>query len=395
MAINDKKRTFVAKSIPIPMKKILIVEDELIIAHEIKRALTKLNYQVVDTVDCAEDAIAAVQEVLPDLVLMDINIAGKQDGIATATLLKKQFELPIIFLTAFSDEATIERAKTAEPYGFIVKPFDARDLKTTIEIVLHKHQQDREQQARNARITRVFSHIDKVVVAVDANFMLDFLNATAHDITQIYDNLNTYHLNDTVLFYSLEEHKRMDWTRLLQQATDSLREKMWCYFPETGKEIPLSVQINRIVNNDEQQSTAGWSFILSEDDSNFETQDNIAEKNAEVALSDAEEGNFAKYFFAKKGNKYHKIALNDILWVEALENYVIINTPKDKYTVFSSLKNIEQKLPSDLFFKTHRSYIVNLDKVDGYEEGFVSIQGKPIPVSRSTKDELKQKIHLL
>lgn len=369
--------------------KILIVEDELIIAREIKRTIQRLGYETLEPASTAEEALLAIETQKPDLVLMDIHIDGELDGIETANLVRTLHQIPVIFLTAFSDEATIERAKTAEPYGFIVKPFDERDLKTTIEIVLYKHTKDREQDARESKLSQAFSHIEQMVITVKPDFTIELLNKAAAELTQINVH-EAHHLNDTVLFYA-EPRKRIDWSKRLTIQDELPKEKLLCFFPETGNELQLFVKIHRITLDDEEDTTAGWTFVLSA----TETTDKPTSITATLNANDEEELAGAKYFFAKKGTKYHKINISDILWIEALENYVIIHTIKDKYTVFSSMKNIEQKLSPDLFLKIHRSYIVNLDKIEGYEEGFVQIGGKTIPVSRSAKDELKQKIHLL
>jgi len=369
--------------------KILIVEDELIIAREIKRTVERLGYETLETVSTAEEALATIEAQKPDLVLMDIHIDGKRDGIETAILVHRLHQIPVIFLTAFSDEATIERAKTAEPYGFIVKPFDERDLRTTIEIVLHKHAKDREQDERESKLAQAFSHIEQMVITINTHFTIELLNKAAEELTQI-DRHQLHHLNDAVLFYA-PPRKRIDWSKKLTTQDELPKEKLLCFFPETGNELQLFVKIHRITLDDEDETTTGWTFVLSA----TEITDKPTSITATLNANNDDEPAGAKYFFAKKGTKYHKINITDILWIEALENYVVIHTVKDKYTVFSSMKNIEQKLSPDLFFKTHRSYIVNLDKIEGYEEGFVQIGGKPIPVSRSAKDELKQKIHLL
>lgn len=370
--------------------KVLIVEDELIIAREINRSIQRLGYEVADMASTAEEALAAIEAHRPDLILMDIHIDGEIDGIATAQKILHQYHIPLIFLTAFSDEATIERAKNAEPYGFIVKPFDERDLKTTIEIVLHKHAKDRQQVEREAKMAQAFSHIEQIVMTLRPNFDIELLNKTAAEITALpRTDAALYHLNDAVLFYA-PPRKRIDWSKVLQQQDELPKEKLLCFFPQTGNEMPLFVKIHRITIDDDHDTTAGWMFVLS-----GSTEPIAPPTDAFSTANDEGETSHQRYFFAKKGAKYHKINTEDILWIEALENYVVIHTVKDKYTVFSSLKNIEQKLPLDLFFKTHRSYIVNLDKIEGYEEGFVLIMGKPIPVSRTAKDELKQKIYLL
>lgn len=121
--------------------KILVVEDEVITARVISEELTALGYMVTDTVTSDEAALTSVSQNAPDLVLMDIILRGSpQDGIAIATILRKEFKIPVIYITAHTDEATLNRAKISEPFGFLVKPFDERDLRVVIEIAMYKHQ---------------------------------------------------------------------------------------------------------------------------------------------------------------------------------------------------------------------------------------------------------------
>ena len=108
--------------------KILVVEDEAIIASDIKRRLEKLGYEVPSTVANGRDAIRLVKEELPDIVLMDILLQGDIDGIETASLIKKEFDLPIVFLSASSDTATIARARSTAPAAYLLKPFKDREI---------------------------------------------------------------------------------------------------------------------------------------------------------------------------------------------------------------------------------------------------------------------------
>jgi EAL domain-containing protein (putative c-di-GMP-specific phosphodiesterase class I)/AmiR/NasT family two-component response regulator len=119
--------------------KILIVEDELLIGHNLARKLKKLGYDVVDIVSSGKDALKAVAEKSPELVLMDIVIQGEIDGIETATEIYKNYAIPVIYLTAYADDATIQRAETSQSYGYILKPFKERELHATIKIALQKH----------------------------------------------------------------------------------------------------------------------------------------------------------------------------------------------------------------------------------------------------------------
>ncbi len=119
--------------------RVLIVEKEGIIAKDLERVLEKLNYNVLDIVYSGQEAIQKAEEYKPDLVITEIALNGPIDGIDVAHQLSSRFNIPVVFLTAVSDNATIERAKIAEPYGFIIKPFEEDLLHATIEMALYKH----------------------------------------------------------------------------------------------------------------------------------------------------------------------------------------------------------------------------------------------------------------
>lgn len=123
------------------MKKnqIMIVEDESIVAMDIERSLKRLGYEVPLIVSSGEEALENVERILPNLILMDIQLKGKMDGIETAGKIQKLYNIPVIFLTAYADEPTLQKAKEAEPYGYILKPFEEVELRTAIEVVLKKH----------------------------------------------------------------------------------------------------------------------------------------------------------------------------------------------------------------------------------------------------------------
>ena len=123
--------------------KILIVEDEWIIALDIKRHLSKLGYDVAGTANCAEKALELVAQTKPDLVLMDIYLQGETTGIEVAEVIRQQFHLPVVFLTAHTDEATLTEAISAHPQGYVVKPFEEQDLSVAIQVALANHQAER------------------------------------------------------------------------------------------------------------------------------------------------------------------------------------------------------------------------------------------------------------
>lgn len=123
---------------------ILVVEDEGIVAQEIKSRLEKNGYTVCAVAHDGETAVMQADRNHPDLVLMDIRLNGKMDGIQTATVIRDRFDIPVVYLTAYTDPATMERIKVMEPFGYVVKPFDSRSLMVSIEIALHRHRSESE-----------------------------------------------------------------------------------------------------------------------------------------------------------------------------------------------------------------------------------------------------------
>ena len=119
-------------------EKILVVEDESIIAMDIAMSLESLGYEVTATVPSGEQAIEKVAEDKPDLIFMDIVLKGEMDGIETAGRIRSQFKIPVVYLTAYADEKTLKRAKITGPFGYIIKPFEDTDLRVAVEIGLYK-----------------------------------------------------------------------------------------------------------------------------------------------------------------------------------------------------------------------------------------------------------------
>ena len=125
-----------------PQTKIMVVEDERIVALNLKQRLVKMGYEVTAVVTSGEKALAAVAANRPDIVLMDIHIDGDMDGIETAAALPPDLHLPVVYLTAYSEEATLERARATKPYGYLLKPFSERELHATMQMVLERRRAD-------------------------------------------------------------------------------------------------------------------------------------------------------------------------------------------------------------------------------------------------------------
>lgn len=234
--------------------KIYIIEDEPLIAETIKTALEKEGYTIVGITDNAKEALFDIDDLHPDIILVDITLEGKMDGIEMVEHLKKKSDIPFIYLTSHSDDKTLERVKLTDPAGFIVKPFNEKTLKSNIELALYK-------------------------------------------------------------------------TKVQKQSVSS---------------------------NEEFNS-----------------------------------------FFVKNKGELIKIELDDILYLEAFDNYCNLYTSNQKHLISHTLKSVEEKLPQQQFIRVHRSFVINVTKIKSLQDGYIFIEKNKIPLSASNKDELMKYINLL
>ncbi len=165
------------------MPRIMIVEDERIVAEDIKRSLEDMGYNVPAIFSMGEDAIDKIKDVAPDLVLMDIVLQGKKNGIKTAMDILKSYNIPVVYLTAYADEKTLSRAKMAEPFGYIVKPFDEKELRSTIEMALYKHRMEKRLKESEEWLSTTLKSIGDAVIATDPLGNIRFLNPVAERLT--------------------------------------------------------------------------------------------------------------------------------------------------------------------------------------------------------------------
>lgn len=245
---------------------VLVVEDESIVSKDIQLSLKKLGYNVVGAADTGEKALELAAEHRPDIILMDIMLKGKINGIEAAESIRNDLMIPVIFLTAYADEGTLTKAKVTEPYGYIIKPFKEIDLHTSIEMALYK--------------------------------------------------------------YGKEKEKRQE------------RELL-------------------------------YSIVQNQDSEGF--------------------------IFVKSNSRLVKLRTKDIFYVEALKDYVVINTLNSRYTIHSTMKEIERKLPSNEFLRVHRSFIVRLDKIEAVDQPNLILENdkKVIPIGGSYKDDLTRRLNLV
>ena len=245
---------------------ILIVEDESIVAKDIQVCLRKLGYNVIGICSTGEGAVEKALDEKPDLIMMDIMLKEEMNGIQAAAAIRKEHDIPVIFLTAYTDRDTVDEAKETEPYGYIIKPFKEIDIQTAIEIAFYKHSKEK-------------------VVKKERDF-----------------------------YYSLVEK---------QDSNDMI--------------------------------------------------------------------------FVKANQRLVKIKYEDIYFIEALKDYVVINTLERRYTIHSTMKDIESKMPEKQFVRVHRSFIIRIDKIKEIDHSNVVMDNekKVIPVGGSYKDLLQERINLI
>ncbi|MBL8001973.1 MAG: response regulator [Flavobacteriales bacterium] len=246
---------------------VLVVEDESIVSKDIQHSLKKLGYNVVGAAATGEQAVKLAVETQPDIILMDIMLKGEMNGIEAATQIRTETNIPVIFLTAYADESTLNKAKVTQPYGYIIKPFKEIDIHTSIEMALYKHKKEAEV------------------------------------------------LKERDLLFNLVES---------QGATKDL-------------------------------------------------------------------------LFVKSNSRLVKLKMSDIYYIEARKDYVVINTLNTRYTIHSTMKDIEAKLPESEFLRVHRSFIVRIDKIVAIEQPNLILENdkKVIPIGGSYKDELGKRLNLV
>ncbi len=230
---------------------VLIIEDEFIVAKDIENTLVELGYIVLGICNTVSNALLQIQKEKPNLILMDVFLKDGDNGIQGAKLIKEKFDIPVVFLTGNIDFNTLQEAKKAQPFGFIVKPFKTTDLYASIELSIYNHNKQLEQSQ---------------------------------------------------------------------------------------------------ISNDSSKTSE---------------------------------------FFIRINNKMIKIDIYDILFIEALKDYVIIYTSNETHRFISSMKEMELKLKGSIFVRVHRSFIINLSKIETIEQLNIRLQNfkKNIPIGRSYKED--------
>jgi two-component system cell cycle sensor histidine kinase/response regulator CckA len=163
--------------------QIMVVEDESIVAEDMKAMLEGFGYTVPAVAFSGEEAVKKAFDAHPDLVLMDIVLKGQMSGVEAVERIRSRCNIPVVYVTAYADEKTVRRAKVTEPFGYILKPFDARELQTAIEIALYKHQMEKKLYESEQRLGITLCSISDAVMATDIRGCVTFMNPRAETLT--------------------------------------------------------------------------------------------------------------------------------------------------------------------------------------------------------------------
>lgn len=186
-----------------PNAQILVVENEVVIGEGVRQVLTEMGYSPVALAMSGKEAITQVTRTRPDVVLMDIRLGGEIDGIETAGKIRREFDIPVIYLTAYADDETLARAKVTEPFGYVLKPYEAKELHVAIEMALHKHKVEQQARGREEWLAKTLGSIPNAIFATNDRGHVTFVNQAAVNLIGV-DNICGRHICE---LFSLVEEK--------------------------------------------------------------------------------------------------------------------------------------------------------------------------------------------
>jgi len=231
-------------------KSLLVVEDEVLVARDIKSRLIRMGYQVVDTVTRGQVAIEQALALRPDLILMDIHLADEIDGVEAAIQIRKQFDVPVIFCTAYSNQETLDRAKVSDPYGYVLKPFDNRELEINIEIALYKHRVEKDLSNTRNRLDATLTSISDGVIVTSLPGEICLYNPMAAEITGWgTEDAVSMELSRIMPLSAFEESGVVLDTASLPDNVVNLRQYLR---REDGSELPIEISSNVINARDDE-----------------------------------------------------------------------------------------------------------------------------------------------
>ncbi len=237
--------------------KIMIVEDEALVARDIKSSLTNFGYEVCAMVSSGEDAIRMAAEKMPDLIMMDIMLKGNIDGIQAADEIRRRFNIPVVYLTAYTDEDTIRRAKISEAFGYLLKPFEERELRTTIEMALYKHKMEQELKQSHEWLQTILRGIGDAVIATDSDLLIKFINPAAERLMCEECNMCINRKIRDVLTV-LVKNNVLDIETTIKDVLVNNKfvryDEGICLLSKTGTRIPIEISFSAIKHIGQKQS---------------------------------------------------------------------------------------------------------------------------------------------
>lgn len=244
--------------------KILVVEDESIVAMDIKHRLESMDYNVPAIVSSGEEAVNKAAETFPDLILMDIVLRGDMDGIQAAQIIKDNYDIPIVYLTAYSDEKTLKRAKITGPFGYIIKPFEDRELHSAIEVALYKHEMESKLKESEKWLSTTLKSIGEAVITTDQNGNITFMNHTAQKITE-WEQKQAIGNPLKNIFKLLNEETReffdLSINNLLEDNSLNINENL-LLITKNGAEIPINNTCSPIT--DDKYNNTGVVLVFQD-----------------------------------------------------------------------------------------------------------------------------------
>lgn len=236
-------------------KRILVVDDERIVVRDIAESLESKGYSVCGTAMDGRDAIAKAQELKPDLILMDIVLQGEMDGIEAACEIRREMGIPVVFLTAYSQGAVLERAKSAEPLGYLLKPFDDAGLHSVLEIALHKAVTERLVREKGEWFHTTLKCIGDAVISSDPDGRVEFMNDAASMLTGWRnDDATGVPVHDVVKFAMIEGSEEFGDTGVREEVI---------LISKDGRRVPVTKSASRIV--DSKERVMGYVIVLRDD----------------------------------------------------------------------------------------------------------------------------------
>ncbi|MBC7473611.1 MAG: response regulator, partial [Candidatus Sericytochromatia bacterium] len=261
--------------------KILIVEDQSIVSMDIQNRLKNLNYTIAGTSSSGAGAIKKAEETSPDLVLMDIMLKGDMDGIDAAKQIIMRFDIPIIYITAYADSNTLQRAKITEPFGYILKPFEEKELKATIEMALYRHKMEKKLKEREQWFNSTLKSINDPIITTDKEFNITFVNSTAKKFFDCEENqIIRKNLSD-IMKVKKDNFTQVDF--LNHHSEDSTAEVKEIIIVKNQEKI-ISKTISLIKDDDNQ--TIGYVVLFKDLTEKYKLEQQKIKINLEKSLND-------------------------------------------------------------------------------------------------------------